>query len=365
MQIDFHHGAIYTLARIAGFGKEEAEKLAYASQYTDDAIHGGLISFNNGALFKRTITAHKALNPKNLIIDDNLDVWMPFHFLPGNENKPKDKPAEHKGFIRRLAAKPGSPVAQDMIDEAIRQKDKPYGLHRFGIALHVYADTWAHQEFAGIVHEINEVEDPKEIRGAEQKSLLDQIWRGLKVGVYDILDDAAPPIGHGRALHFPDLPYVTWTYKDGRGKRHERNNRDFFMDAVKHVYVKMKQYLAGNLAQTDIPDLTPHNLMQIKSIFSIREEEGDKRHRVWLKAIENGTFELEPEYPLKDKLSYNPSGRNSWKYQAIGRKNYNNDCFNYSDDFLKSDWKRFHDAAIAHRFYVLHELLPAYGICAG
>jgi hypothetical protein len=31
-------------------------------------------------------------------------------------------------------------------------------------------------------------------------------------------------------------------------------------------------------------------------------------------------------------------------------------------EFFSSHWKLFHDALLAHRFYVLNELLPAYGV---
>ena len=31
-----------------------------------------------------------------------------------------------------------------------------HALHRLGITMHVYADTWAHQGFAGTPHEINQ-----------------------------------------------------------------------------------------------------------------------------------------------------------------------------------------------------------------
>ncbi len=32
-------------------------------------------------------------------------------------------------------------------------------------------------------------------------------------------------------------------------------------------------------------------------------------------------------------------------------------------EFLKSDWKLFHDAIQEHRLTVLHDILPKYGIC--
>jgi len=360
MQIDFHHGTIYVLARIAGFSKEDSERLSYASQYVDDAVHGGLIHFENGALFKRSITAHKALDMKNLDLSDNLDIWLPFHFLPGNV----EDAAQSKSFIHRLVAKPNSPVAQSMIDEAIRQADKPYGFHRFGLALHVYADTWAHQGFAGIIHEINEVEDPKELKSKKKVSWTRKILDSLRAGVNDIIDDVAPPIGHGRACTLPDLPYISWSYTDGRGEKHSRDNGKCFREAAEHILEVMRRYLGADTRQASNA-LDTDNLDQIEHCFkSFKDEKGEDRHKAWLEAISNGTFKVDGG-PLQDKITYDAQGKDSWKYKALGRLNHNNSCYRYRDDFLTSDWKCFHDAAIAHRFYVLHELLPACGICAG
>ena len=46
-----------------------------------------------------------------------------------------------------------------MVREAAKLKVKPYQLHRLGIALHVYADTWSHQEFSGLKSELNDLEE--------------------------------------------------------------------------------------------------------------------------------------------------------------------------------------------------------------
>ena len=361
MQIDFHHGTIYVLARIAGFGKEASERLSYASQYVDDAVHGGLIHFQNGALFKRTLTAHKALDTRNLDLSDNLDIWLPFHFLPGNV---KDT-VQNQSFIQRLVAKPDSPVARSMTDESIRQADKPYGLHRFGIALHVYADTWAHQGFAGLIHEINEVEDPKELHDKEKVSWREKIWNSLKAGVNDVVDDVAPPIGHGRACTLPDLPYIRWSYTDGRGGKHSRANWKCFREAAEHILEVMRRYRGAHGSQQTENVVDTDNLDQIEDCFkSFKNEDGKDRHKAWLDAISTGMFKIDG-VPLRDNVTYDPYGKGSWKYKAIGRPNHNNNCYRYRDDFLASDWKRFHDAAMAHRLYVLHELLPDHGICAG
>ncbi len=84
MQIDFHHGTTYCIARFAGFRHPEAEMIAYCAQYVDDAINNGLITFDNGAMFSRISSAHKMLDYRNFEELANHRVWIPFHYLLPN-----------------------------------------------------------------------------------------------------------------------------------------------------------------------------------------------------------------------------------------------------------------------------------------
>ncbi|MFW5988245.1 MAG: DUF6765 family protein [bacterium] len=45
MQIDFHHAAIYVLSRLAGMKSKYAQKVAYSSQFVDDAVHAHALKF--------------------------------------------------------------------------------------------------------------------------------------------------------------------------------------------------------------------------------------------------------------------------------------------------------------------------------
>lgn len=76
MQIDFHHAVTYVLARLAGFEHAKADVVAYAAQYVDDATNEGLIHFTNGAMYKRTSSAHKMLDYKNFADLANRQVWI-------------------------------------------------------------------------------------------------------------------------------------------------------------------------------------------------------------------------------------------------------------------------------------------------
>ncbi len=354
MQIDFHHAVTYVTARIAGFPHEDAEIIAYSAQYVDDATCSGPVCFNNGARYHRISSAHVMWDPKNLVDGDNREVWLPFHFLPGNGNLEGDATPEGK-FINKLICLPDSPVAKDMVKAAICDRDKPYGLHRLGIVMHVYADTWAHQQFAGVLHEVNEVEKARETGKTG-------VFKNLDTFLGDLLDDAIPALGHGRANILPDMPFLSWQYKNGRKEPVSRNNTEEFCKAADRMCVAMKQYLAGD-PEAKVTGLDEANLAAMKQLFkSIREKDGNKRHKQWLNAISDGTFKA-GDTPIAEELVYNDKGRNSWKAEALGSA-VELPEYEYNDGFLTSNWKRFHDALQMHRLTVSHEILPKYGICA-
>ncbi|MFC1885891.1 DUF6765 family protein [Thermodesulfobacteriota bacterium] len=114
MHLDFHFYAIYVLCRCNGMSPENSKKVAYASQYTDDATYGHEIEFENGGRFQQAISAH-------IVLRENMDI------------------------------------AQDMVREVAGLRNKPYILHRLGIVLHLYADTWSHRDSSGMGSELNEV----------------------------------------------------------------------------------------------------------------------------------------------------------------------------------------------------------------
>ena len=350
MQIDFHHTVTYVTARLAGFKKKEADKIAYAAQYVDDATSPGTVVFKNKAAYNRMCSAHKMIDVRNVNLAENQHVWMPFHFLPGNGGLEAGQNPDGS-FIEKIVSRPGNdnPIAQDMVEEAIREKKRPYGLHRLGITMHVFADTWAHQQFAGVEHPINEVENAHETGGTKVFS------GGLKGWLYDVLDDAVPSLGHGRANVFPDMPFLTWAYTNGFGKDIARHNTDDFCEAAEQMCLAMQRF--QDSANVGMPT---RDAEKMKDLFSsIQEKKGEARHKQWLTEIADGAFSFGPEtieYSGKD-------GKKSWKKQALGTS-CDKPVYPYKTSFLKSDWKLFHDAVQAHHLYVNHQLLPKYGICA-
>lgn len=356
MQIDGHHALTYIAARFAGLSAKEANIVAYSAQYVDDATNSGVINFNNGAMYKRASSAHKMLDYRNSDELANHRVWIPFHFLPGNGGLEAGQNPDGE-FISKLICKPDSPVARDMLKLSVQDKDKPYGLHRLGISMHVYADTFAHQGFAGVNHKINEVTDLE-----SDDSSLDQ---GFFERVANFFVSNAFPLGHGAALSHPDRPYISWTYTNGSDEVVKRNNQEIFFEAIDKMCRAMKCYMANDStlnisAFSGIPVEDAGVLKEL--INSVRADSGEDRHAIWLAEIANGRFSFGAE-----EISYVPKGEGSWKHQSIGQlksEDQDDDEFKYSNDFLSSDWKLFHDALQAYRFDILHDVLPKYGICA-
>jgi len=159
MHIDFHHAATYVIARNAGFNHDEADLISYAAQYVDDAVVEGNVCFtNNDAMYQRIASAHTTIDAANIDNQKNRMTWLPFHFLPGNDGLPAGQNPPGT-FVEKLVCTPDSPIARDMIASCAATINEPSGIYRLGITMHVYADTFAHQGFAGLLNDTNKVTD--------------------------------------------------------------------------------------------------------------------------------------------------------------------------------------------------------------
>jgi hypothetical protein len=142
----------------------------------------------------------------------------------------------------------------------------------------------------------------------------------------------------------------------------DRDNPSEFLEAAEQMCKAMQRFGAAD-PDADVPGLPRRAKDTIYQMLrTITDENGAKRHRKWLDALNEGAFGFPPV-----KVIYKDKGAASWKHQALGtrrRKDKREDKFPYDSSFLESDWKLFHDALLAHRLEVLHEILPRYGICA-
>ncbi|MBK1888675.1 hypothetical protein Undi14_01415 [Undibacterium sp. 14-3-2] len=365
MQIDFHNAVTYVVARLAGFSHDKAHIVAYSAQYVDDATNDGYVTFDTGAMYARIASAHKMLDYTNFDALANHHAWIPFHFLPGNNGLPSDQGGD-LDFIQKIVCRPNSHIAQDMVRECIHRKDDKNALHRLGITMHVYADTWAHQGFVGTVHEINKTTQLKSMSTAISTNAMIAKVKDYFSNLIDhttgSLVASALPLGHGTVLSYPDQPYLKWKYTNSNGEEIIRDNPNDFLEAADRMCIAMRSFIAGDvsLSQSGLDSIDKSTIKNL--ILKIDDNDGDVRHTKWVKAIKDGDFSFG-----KSDLAYIAKGEKSWKYLALGTKESTDspgETFAYDASFLDSDWKRFHDALQMHQLYVVQNLLPRYGICA-
>ena len=111
---------------------------------------------------------------------------------------------------------------------------------RLGVGMHVLADTWAHQEFAGINNAVNQVKDLLfSTQGSMVEKMLDEM---LDSTFLSKVLDLVMPLGHAAAVHCPDMPYLWW--KSGERFTGGRKNWDEFMDASEELYAIL-QHVSG------------------------------------------------------------------------------------------------------------------------
>lgn len=355
MQIDMHFAGTWLMARFAEFSDQEARTIANSAQYIDDAAQTGFVRFDNGALFRRTATVNAMASPHNLNELDNHLAWLPFHFLPGDDSNSVK-------YADRLICRPKSEVAKAMVNACIAERNRPEGLHRLGITAHVFQDTFAHQGFAGMIHDVNFVKDIQ-----SDDPVVDKDWKAQLEDLFDksighIFHNKIPMLGHGMALTYPDLPWLTWQYTDGNDKVVKRDNLSLFTEALNELYRVFRCWRAVD-AQDEVPGLDEkQKKLIVDHLSKICNPDAEKRLDHWLELIKEDAFGVgasDLQYEAKD-----------WREMAIHRSEIFDSLTKdtlveipYPENFMESDWKRFHDAAKDHLHVVIQRILPARGLC--
>lgn len=195
MEIEFHYYMMYLVATKAKMSPDDARVLAYASQYTDDNDLSLEIDQDKSSYYKSYMSQTvDILKPRTSLFR----IYAIFHFVPGRPEAPSA--FRKDGLLYWLNTTPDSDNARTMLTEALGTGDP----HRIGIACHAYADTFAHQNFAGYFSMFNGLAGP--------------------------LEKVLPDIGHADAKHAPDWPALVWT--DKRLKKEIVDNKSRFLDAA-------------------------------------------------------------------------------------------------------------------------------------
>lgn len=366
MDLDMHYYGTYALARAAGLKPEVAETIAYASQYVDDSTDKNIGEHPLGIRFLAEVTAHHPQNlGANRSEDDQRQVWVPFHFLPGGHGKT---------LSDKLMCVKDSGPARMMVSHHLNRADAPFAVELMGVTAHVYADTFSHYGFSGVSSRQNRVMSdqislhsltdavreylgPRVLRFFEkfgaQGGLVSNFRNILSLGV----QFASGALGHGAVAVYPDQPYLKWTFEyefesDVRPKVSIRDNPATFLEACEKLHRMFRTFAArrpdlqdgtGGLSWNELED-------PCKTLLAV---EGDipTRSEAWNHAVQQGLVcAAQPK-------GIPPYTNATWNQARVSLK-----------DVLEMKVARdshlyhFYQACSLHRHYVLRELLPAHEI---
>jgi len=258
MNIEFHYYALHYISRCAGFPESEASILSGSSQLVDECTAPWEIKgINQSSLTQVT---------QNYVFwDEGVadTIYRPFHFMPGDQALASSRRRDGKAGL--FATTEDSSLSREVLIHALKSRN----LFRIGIALHVYADTWAHQNFSG---------DSEPQNALEAGSLL-------------------PAAGHLQALKSPDNPRLVWT--DPRLKEEYRivDNAVRFSRAATMMYRFLCAYNGRGFIDA------PLIVGKLEELWAHRGSSGDS-------AASASDYIVELDVP--------PYERNAWAMRAGG-----------------------------------------------
>ena len=358
MQLDMHYYGTYAMAHAAGVKKETAKIIATAAQFVDDNAAASHIEFQDGGRVDAQATAHHVAQISNLNKEDQRQVWVPFHFLPGNEGTT---------YSERLICRKNSEIAKTMVSHHLGYAKDAMGPYLIGVTAHVYADTFAHWGFSGVGSRRNKVDndsfdfdvglDP-DIRDYIKDKADDFFQRygkggGLYANVKSWLAETfSGALGHGAVATYPDRPYLKWSfayeYPEKMGV--ERDNPKDFMDGCNALHGMFKKFANRNPEHASGDGVAFNEIRQ--EVRKIIEFQGKKEDRIiqWQEATHAGKLSTNGyRIPV-----YSPE---EWLLEAADLHNSRE-----SKAALNSNLYRFYQAASLHRNYVLRELLPKHDL---
>ena len=321
MDIEFHYYITFILCRKAGYSKEDAYKIAYSSQYTDDNKNQYYVNYRDGGHFLNEISQTMDITKPSR---KRRKIYPLFHFIPGGSEAEETCSLdcdEKKCFVTI----PNSENANLLLADAIKSHD-PY---RIGIAVHAFADTWSHQNFLGMKHDTN-----------AKKSLIKEI---------------IPNIGHADFGHEPDKIHNEW--KDWRlGEMSVVNNDDRFMEAAKQIFIHL--FRSRNPASDDKNAIAKYEELALE-----RQLRNAMDESYWLGSDDEARIESYEKICAELKLDEYHYEPKKWRHAAVEKDNAEFDHFDKywaKDNFLESDWFKFQQAVIAHRNYALDNFRDLY-----
>ncbi|SDY07771.1 hypothetical protein SAMN02910264_01365 [Ruminococcaceae bacterium YAD3003] len=257
MQADFHYYATYCAAYLAGYSHEEALVICYSDQFVDCCTKTFLKTISASVHAATSQTQAELLDMRTDVVNlqDITRIWSSFHFLP--KDLYADIPRTTKTYRNkyRLICGPNGDLVKDTVELA-----KGKSLQHTGIAMHVLADTWAHQRFAGTPSlAINNTDDSfyeimfdgtaRKISFKHSPGAEDDIENAkYNSTVFNASEYSILNLGHGHAGHLPDYSFIKYKYLPAWDNYREclkDNPSDYRMAFCQMIYAM--KYLRGDV----------------------------------------------------------------------------------------------------------------------
>ncbi len=336
MDVDFHYYGTGTAAKAAGFSLEDSALLANVAQYVDwfnsDFWSWWYLVNHRGKPIKDSHNDQYRYNFPQLtsqlinwemVFDYDHNIWCAFHFPPGNlpyivdgNNWEKTFCDNHvvrntklgKNYANKLC-RPYSKFILDMTKDTLKkfndlsnasgddlkllvasyvfprkrcpvEEGRKIAMFLLGVRLHIFADSWAHQDFTGEANKaINSVGTLNNVYAKDKRGNYKLCkWTGTLWALHNDTDCAAAPLpvtdktsaGHGQLGHHPDYSWdqikypAAWLPNDK--PYHERNNPLEYDQAW--MWMRFFLELCNQSKSTsDHPDPTPDEINQVISTW--------------------------------------------------------------------------------------------------
>ena len=266
MQMDFHYYATYAASFLAGYSHEESMAICYSAQFVDECSKTYLKGIKAPRSAATTQLQEELADARAdlLGLQDITRIWASFHFLPRDLHRnPKLRCSRAYRRKYRLICGPNGELAADTVKLA-----KGKSLEAAGIAMHVIADTWAHQYFAGtpsiVINNVNQyfyeiictdgmIEEHK-IRFNHNPATPDNLEKQDYTNtMFQINENSVMNLGHGRAGHFPDYSFARYRYMPAWADFNEvvkDNPVDYSLAFAQMIYAL--KYLKGDIEEFEV-----------------------------------------------------------------------------------------------------------------
>ena len=295
MQKSFHYFGTYCAAYLAGYSHEESLHVCYSAQLVDWCSETLLKKIGGPLAAATTQLPSEMARARNSPIGRSkiTRIWASFHFLPRDLHANPGKGNARYQQKYRMICGPNGDLLVDTVNLA-----RGKGLQAAGLAMHVLADTWAHQYFAGtpslVINNTNRffvelLPDPsgsgdmieRPVKFRHNPTAPDDLENGgYTNSVFQAGENNVMNLGHGRAGHLPDYGFMRYRYLPAWAdyEEVEKDNPSDFYHAFAQMVYALKFLREGdgsfetNRYDFDaVADLEP----TIKGILEKRQPEAD------------------------------------------------------------------------------------------